>query len=185
MIKLGSIIFYKNIPTFLSWVQRVLTNTIYSHTSISIGILTLFNKQVEFEADIKVRLHSFDKRTENMDVLELIDVPYKTRREAIKGLLHFDGRSYGYIQWLAIFLRFTFKRMGFKNTHKWNILWGWGTTCSELVYWYLRAICPSMMRGENQWYQLWYDLYRHNPDTFVPQDIADLAKKYPECMRWV
>ena len=190
MIKLGDIIFYKNIPEFGAWLQRWVTNTIYSHVSISLGNkLSEIDAYGEFEADLKVRLHSFHRRSKNMDVLKIIGVPYQILWSTLKAvIILYEGKTYGFISWLTIAIRYVFEKLGFKEVYRWNILWGWGVICSELVYYYFIGIADQMIDGRETnlilWTQLRYELSRHQADTFTPKDIELLARAYPELFEW-
>ena len=190
MIHLGYLIFYKNIPKFEAWLQRWVTNTIYSHVSISLGNkLSEIDAYGEFEADLKVRLHSFHRRSGNMDVLKIIGVPYSVLWYSLKYVIDkYEGKTYGFISWLTIAIRYAFEKLGFKEVYKWNILWGWGVICSELVYYYFILIAEEMniTQGTNftLWRQLRYELSRHQADTFTPKDIELLARAYPELFEW-
>ena len=190
MIHLGYLIFYKNIPEFGSWLQRWVSNTIYSHVSISLGNkLDAIDDCGEFEADLKVRLHSFHKRTESMDVLQIIGVPHQTLWHSLKYVIDmYEGKTYGFISWLTIAIRYGFEWLGFKEVYRWNILWGWGVICSELVWYYIMEIADRMIdaKGTNftLWSQLSFELSRHQADTFTPKDIELLARAYPELFEW-
>ena len=183
-MKTGDLIFYKNIPEFLSWLQRVVTNTIYSHVSILAGYNQSISKNMEFDASLLVRFRSFDKQSPYMDVLRVHadrEIKVKALATVIEG---WEGRGYAYIQWLTTFVRFVFQRIGFKNVKNWKILslGNWGTFCSELVWYYLMEVANMMIKyGKSKaqrlaWSILRSKLLEYNPDTFVPQDIIDLEE---------
>ena len=181
-MKLGNLIFYKNIPEFGSWLQRWVSNTIYSHVSIIAGYNRNIGKLMEFDASYFVRFRSFEhRRPEHMDILAV----NATREIKVQALINvidaYEGMSYGYIQWLTTALRFLFEWMGFKGVKSWNILWGWGVFCSELVYYYLMEIAIQMEVSDEppnkrmQWHLIKRHLLTFNPDIFVPQDIIDMV----------
>lgn len=190
MIQLGDLIFYKNIPEFGAWLQRVVTNTIYSHASISLGQkLDQIDKMGEFDADLKIRLHSFSKRSKSMDVLQIIGVPYSIKWTALKYVIdRYEGKTYGFISWLTIAIRYAFERLGFKEVYRWSILWGWGVICSELLYYYFIKLADLMIAEGNYRIGIWakfrFELQRHQADTFTPKDIELIARAYPELFRW-
>lgn len=207
----GDLIFYKNIPQFLSWLQRVVTSTIYSHVSIAMGIL-VYNREGEFEADLKVRLHSFAKRSGNMDVLKLEASEWAKSMALRDTIKKYEGKNYGYIQWLPIPIRYFcewfLKVISIDNSgvKKWNILWGWGVVCSELAYYYLKAVAKYVMiehrlmldkwlfEKEEEarqfnlqvywWSRLDKELDDYNPDLFTPKDIENLSELYNAIMGW-
>ena len=191
-MKTGDLIFYKNIPEFGSWLQRIVTNTIYSHVSILAGYNKNIAKLMEFDASHFVRFRSFFTQSKSMDVMILSGVSIEVKIKALRTVVDaYEGRSYGYIQWLTIALRFLFQWMGFRDTRGWNILWGWGITCSELVYAYLIELCRLMeeeggrqWRNESPWARIQSVLKTYNSDLFVPEDINDLSKMYPNQLRW-
>lgn len=191
-MKYGQYIFYKNIPNFLSWIQRVVTGTIYSHVSIAIGWIQKIQRELEFDADLKIRFHSFPKRSEYMDVLQLVGVPHRIREKVINEIVEgYENLSYGYIQWLTIGLRFLFEKMGY-DAKGWNILWGWGVTCSELTYYDTLRTAEEMMSDrastdlqQLQWGMLVFILKKYNPNLFVPEDYVDIQRQCPDLMRWV
>ena len=183
-MKTGDLIFYKNIPEFLSWLQRIVTNTIYSHVSILAGYNGSIDKNMEFDASLLVRFRSFHKQSPNMDVLR-VHADREIKLEALATVIEgWEGRGYAYVQWLTTFLRFAFQRIGFKNVKNWKILslGNWGTFCSELIWYYLMEVAHLMTaKGRSAperlaWHLLRSKLYEYNPDTFVPQDIIDLEE---------
>ena len=170
-MKLGSIIFYKNIPSFTSWLQRFILGIPYSHNSIYIGKNELGRMQ-EFEANLEVGTTTFTDSTEHREVYPL-DIPEDTIKKVLNQLINeYEENSYGYISWIAIFLRRCFELCGF-NAKGWNILWGWGVHCAELVYYYLLYLAWEM-----QWDNLQNFLYLYNPNTFHPGDVKDVINKF-------
>lgn len=141
-------------------------------------------KQGEFDADLIVRIHSLKARSKNMDVLKLKGVPYDVKKMALNTVIEmFEGETYGFIQWLTITIRYFCEWLGFKNAGKWNILWGWGIVCSELVFYYLHNIAIDM--SDNYlWNQFRLELQDRNPHLFTPKDIEMLARHYPELFEW-
>jgi hypothetical protein len=155
------------------------------------GYNTAIGKLMEFDADLKVRFRSFHSLSPNMDVL-IVNAPDHIKQQALSYVVEqYEDRSYGYIQWLTIFLRFTFQKLGFRNAKSWNILWGWGITCSELIYSYLWEICRLMeieggvmYRRHSPWYLVQLTLRYYNKNTFTPSDLEVLADIYTEQLRW-
>ena len=110
-------IFYKNIKLFFSWLQRVVTNTIYSHVSTYTGKTALGLEQ-EFDADLEVRFHTF-RKTKNMDFVTWRHVPEAVGIQVVKQVAReFEGNVYGVGSWITTFIRFTLQRLGFKDMHK-------------------------------------------------------------------
>ena len=97
----------------------------------------------------------------------------------------YEGELYGFISWITIAIRHFFKRLGFKNTRNWKILWGWGVICSELLYYYTLEVSVREMEGYNQWHFLWVELMKYNPNTFTPQDLRDIIDNNPECFETI
>jgi len=170
-MKLGSIIFYKNIPSFFSWLQRFILGNPYSHNSIYIGVNEL-GRMEEFEANLEVGTTTFTNSAEHREVYPL-DIPEDTIKKVLNELINeFEERSYGYVSWLTIFIRRCFEWLGF-NAKKWKILWGWGVHCSELVYYYFLYLAWEM-----KWKDLENFLYLYNPNTFHPGDVKDIINKF-------
>jgi len=186
-IPIGAFIFWKNIKTFQSSLQRFWTNTIYSHTSIYAGYG--INRDFEFEASTLVLLSTYNRRNlPKNDIIAFKDVPEKIRIKALEKIIkEYEGELYGFISWLTIFLRYLFQKIGFKNVHKWNILWGWGVICSELIWYYMIEVISEMMltADNNKWTHLFMKINEYNPDTFAPQDLKDIIDSYPLCFEWI
>ena len=169
-MKIGSLIFYKNIKGFTSWVQRVILGIDISHFSIYAGKDEMDN-MLEFEANpywvdrTTLRI----KSPEHMEIYE-INLPEKDIKSVLNFLIQeFEETKYSYIQWLTIFIRQCFEWLGF-DAKGWKILWGWGVTCSEVAWYYLFDL-PSPLVVE---------LGGYNPNTFHNRDIKDIIKKFPE-----
>ena len=170
-MKLGTVIFYKRIPTFLSWVQRKVLKTQYSHCSVMAGFL--LDKPMEFEASIKVSFHSYGDSPNYRDYYEP-DVPYAVVYRILKNIRdEYEGKTYGFISWFTIFIRRIFEitlPKKYKDKVKgWNILWGWGVICSELLWYYFDELSLEM-----GWHKFHYELHKFNPSTFTPPDLAHL-----------
>ena len=185
-LKVGDLIFYKNIPSFLSRVQQWYLKTIYSHVSIFSGT-TEMNLNQEFDADLRVRFHTFRGITSKRDVFRFKDVSYDVLWQSTRAVADlYEGELYGFISWLTIAIRHFFKRLGFKNTRSWNILWGWGVICSELLYYFVEDVSGRMMaRGLPLWDSLWLQMRKYNPNTFTPQDLGDIINNNPECFETI
>jgi len=170
-MKLGTIIFYKNISGFTSWLQRRVLGIPYSHNSIYIGINEL-GRMEEFEANLEVGTTTFTDSVEHREVYPL-NIPEDTIKKVLNQLINeYEENSYGYISWVAIFLRRCFELCGF-NAKGWNILWGWGVTCSELVYYYFLYLAWEM-----KWEDLQNFLYLYNPNTFHPGDVKVVINRF-------
>jgi len=182
-MKLGSTILYQRIPSFLSWVQRFVLKTPYSHSSIIAGFM--LNNDIELEADIKVRLHSYGHSDKYRDVYELVDdVTYAVAHDVLVSIRQeFEGETYGFISWPAILIRRIFeivlpKKYSVK-VKGWDILWGWGVICSELVWYFYKAVADAMIeRGFERWTIFLEELLTYNPNLFHPKDISYLLNKY-------
>src|SRR3990167_2505029 len=143
-MKLGSVIFYKNIPSFLSWGQRFVLKTKYSHLSICRGKDSL-GLTLELEANIQVDTTTYHPDNEHRDVYEFIDTPEQVIKTVLIQIIHdYEEKTYGFISWLTIFIRRIFELLGF-DAKGWNILWGWGIHCSELGFYYLMKIAVIML----------------------------------------
>ena len=176
-MKIGlTYIFYKNIKLFTSWLQRVVTNTLYSHVSTYTGFTALGLEQ-EFDADLEVRFHTF-RKSANMDFISWKDVPAEVGINVVTEVAKlFEGDVYGLGSWLTTFIRFALQRLGFKNMHKRRIWigWKWGKSCSELKWYEMAWIAYEMRYGD-----IYTKLCEYNPETFCPQDIDDLATWFPQ-----
>jgi len=169
-LKIGSLVFYKNIKGFTSWVQRVVLGTDISHVSIYIGKDEMGN-MMEFEANpywvdrTTLRL----KSPEQMELWE-INLPEEDIKNSLNSVIWIlEETKYSYIQWLTTFIRQCFEWLGF-DAKGWKILWGWGTTCSEVVWCYLFGITPLLNK----------ELMKYNLNTFHNRDIKDIIHKFPE-----
>lgn len=187
-IQTGDTVLYTNLNAFTSKLQHWVLGTNLSHSSFVAG---LFDDSVlELEADLKVRLHTFLKSwTDQIDYShrqifrynpELID--QQVVEEVIRELrFRFEDETYGFIQWPAIAIRTLFERLGFKNAKKWDILWGWGVVCSELLYYGEKEIAQRNY-NKNHFSVLQeylYELHQYNPDTFTPEDLRKIYYKFP------
>jgi hypothetical protein len=211
MIKLqtGDSIFYKDIKAFLSRIQQWVLNTNLSHTSVICG--RLWGKDIaklepiELEADIKVRIHSFNANPQNIEVWrwytdiipqEIIDRVLDDYRR------RYEDHWYGFIQWLTIAIRriseLVIPSKYRDNVKRWNILWGWGTTCSELLYliettilrdsfnfWKYKLICAHPNDDRKYEYKhkmmlvevFLFEWKNYNKDTFTPKDQKEIYIK--------
>jgi len=187
-IPFGAMVFWKYIDTFQSGLQRFWTYTIYSHISLFLEPLKVGNF-LEFEANTFVRFSSYKKRDlkKNDIIVFSDDVPEEVYVAAMKTIIkRFEGEIYGFFSWFTIFLRFLFQRIGFKDTHKWNILWGWGVHCSELIWYYCIEIIEMMidlLAYPERWIEILSKFKEYNPDTFVPQDLIDIKNEFPSCLK--
>jgi hypothetical protein len=154
----GDIMYYKNIPEFLSGVQRKILDTEYSHCSLISGHLINVNYDfpmcnTEFEADIKVRIHHL-KNNEEIDpkyreVFRFRSVPTEIMDTVLTEIIEeFDGEVYAFIQWLSIGIRRLSEIVGYENAKAWNLFWGWSRTvvCSELLYYFVKRIAEEMIK---------------------------------------
>jgi len=173
MFKYGSINFYKNIGQFSSWLQRVVNKTIYSHNGLIAGQISETGRSLEFEANLQVGFTTW-RSSVNTETYEWIGVADGIIHYAMhKVIEEYEEKSYGYISWLAIFLRRMFEKLGFKKARGWSILWGWGIHCSELIYYYLLEICTLMhWEEEINW------LREFNSNLFTPQDTRDFIDEF-------
>ena len=186
-IPVGSFIFWKNIKTFTSSLQRFWTNTIYSHISIYAG--QMGGRDLEFEASKLVKFDSYNKRDiPKNDIIALKGVPLTIIQKSLDKIIEeYEGNMYGFFSWFTIFLRYLFQRMGFKNVHKWNILWGWGIHCSELGWYFLFDVISEMLvfSSDKKWLKLAEVVYEYDPDLFTPQDLRDIIDSNPLCFEWI
>jgi hypothetical protein len=200
----GDTLYYKNMPGALSWIQRVVMDMEYSHCSLAVGRLRVIPHlypllPLEFEADIKVRLHSF-KRDDEIDpahreVYRLRNVPDWIINEAILELIEeFDGEVYAFLQWLSIFIRRCGEWGGFDKAQSWKIFWRWTLTvvCSELLYYFVEKIANKMINFLNDsvhlsksdkellatWRAVLIKLGTFNPDTFTPKDLGLIQNSF-------
>ena len=164
-LTLGAIILYKNIPGFTSWLQRIVLGIPYSHSSIYIGKNEL-GRAEEFEANLEVGTTTFVDSVEYREVYNIRGVPHPVMEKVLNELINeFEENTYGFISWVAIFIRRCFELCGF-NAKGWNILWGWGVQCTELVYHFLVRLAKIM-----EWHDLEEYLYMYNPDLFHSGDL--------------
>ena len=171
-MKLGSLIFYKNIPTFGSWLQRKILGTPYSHLSIYIGTNEL-GRMEEFEANAQVDTTTLTLNKNYREVYE-IDAPYETMKECLNAVINrFEEDTYGPQQWLSILIRRIGELLGFERAREWNILWDWGKTCTELIWYFLSDLSGRLNRADIR-----TELSRYNPDTFHPGDVKYFVDKY-------
>jgi hypothetical protein len=183
----GAFVFYKNIQLFSSWAQRYWTYSEYSHMSSIVGTTSL-KTDLEFDADLLVRLHTF-KRNKNMDIIKWSDeVPNELIERVLKEVIkEYEGRIYGFISWLTIFIRFGLQRLGCKSMHKRKIFVGigWGVTCSELMHPIFQRILTGMATISPlvKWKNFLNKINEYNPDTFVPQDAWDLKLQFSGCFQ--
>ena len=180
-MKIGSVIFYSRIPSFLSWVQRQVLGTPYSHTSILCP--DYMNKPIEFEADLKVRYHTYEHSNKHRDIYELIDVPDEVILFVLHQLRKYEDKIYGFVSWLAILIRRIFEVLGFKNAKSWDILVDKDLVCSELLWHYLNKISNIMGRVNGNWAVFQDELHIYNPNIFTPKDISYLLNKYNSLFR--
>ena len=168
---------YKNIPSFLSWLQRWVLGTIYSHSAIYKGTDEL-GRMIEFEANLQVDQTTYHPDKKHRDVYEVVDVPGNVMKRVLNDIIdEYEEKTYGFISWFTILIRRIFEIIGFKNVKGWNILWGWGVICSELVWYYLYELSVYMTRSYG-WYEFHQELKTYNPNIFTPKDISYLVEKY-------
>lgn len=208
--QIGDTIFYKGINKFLSKVQQKVLNTDLSHSSTICG--HLWTKDIammipiELEADIKVRIHSYNHgdgkyrevwRWINNELIpqEIIDRVVSDHRN------RYEDHWYGFIQWLTIAIRRLFEVLMPKKVdeiRKWNILWGWGTVCSELIWesdttildqaidhWGTKMITAHVNDNRREGYKTnWFvcKVYRnyfdaYNPNTVTPSDLRNIYRQ--------
>lgn len=136
---IGDRIFYRNMTAITSRIQQWVLKTELSHISGIIGVMN--GSLMELEADFKVRVHTFLR-----DILDRIDpkhhqifrwsneyIPMHIQYDVMNDFrFRYEDHQYGYFQWVTIGLRRFFEWLGCENVRSWNILWGWGNTCSEL-----------------------------------------------------
>lgn len=185
ILRKGDIVYYKHIPEFLSDIQHKILNTPYSHTSIIAGH-TDTQRLLEFEADVKVRLHSYSHSIPYREVWEWIDVPEDVLSQVIEELIfEYEGKLYGFIQWPTIFIKRCFELLGFKNARSWKILWGWGVVCSELLYYFVEKVAKTMLARtlEVKWELLIDELHIYNKDTFTPVDLNVIQNQFKDIWR--
>jgi len=169
-MKIGSLVFYKNIKGFTSWMQRVVLGTDISHVSIYIGRDQMGN-MMEFEANpywvdrTTLRL----KSPEQMEIWEINRPEGELMLTTDMLIDTFEEDKYSYIQWLTTFIRQCFEWLGF-DAKGWKILLGLGSTCSEVVWYHLFGV-EALLNDE---------LEKYNPNTFHNRDIKDIIKKFPE-----
>ena len=92
----GDLIFYKNISSFLSRIQQWYLKTVYSHTSIFSGVTEL-NLNQEFDADLRIRFHTFKGVTSHRDVFRFKDVSYDVLWQSLRAVVDlYEGEMYGF-----------------------------------------------------------------------------------------
>lgn len=174
MLTIGTIIFYKDLTALTSRIQQIVLGIPYSHNSIFIGNNQLGRLQ-EFEANLELGTTTFYPDPLHRELYS-INAPQEIIIEVLNQLIDdFEERVYGFIQWPAIGLRRLFEILGFKNAKSWNILWGWGVVCSELIYYYLYKLALRM-----DWDDLLAELKIYNPNLFHPGDTKIILKKFPK-----
>lgn len=174
--QLGDIIFYKNIKVVTSALQRKVLGIPYSHNALYTGVNQL-GRMEEFEANLQVGTTTFTDSIEYREVYHVLGISDEIMKDSLNYLVdEYEEKVYGFISWPAIALRRIFELIGFKEARKWNILWGWGVMCSELVYYFLVMLALRM-----GWTDLLDELRKYNPNLFHPGDtkaIIDLFPKY-------
>lgn len=191
-LQIGDTVFYTNIKVFTSKLQHWVLGTELSHSSYIAG--TMDDSVIELEADIKVRIHTFLRHWfDEVDMKhrqvfrynpEFID--QQIVEEVIRELRYeYEDKPYGFIQWPAIAIRTLFERLGFKEARKWNILWGWGVSCSELLYYGEKEIIGRNFakKPKSVLQAMLYELYLYNPETFTPKDLREIYQKFPMIKR--
>ena len=180
---LGSIILYKNVRSWTAWIQQKVLDTRLSHASIYIGPLQQLDRENEFEANLQVDQTTFIYDPKHKDIYELWYVPEWVSKDIINSIMNeYEETTYGFISWPAILIRRIFEALGFKNAKGWNILWGWGVICTELVWHYLYRVSQEMMRyDEKRWAKVGHELYTFNPNLFTPKDLEELMIKHNDC----
>ena len=196
---LGTIILYHSITTWTSriqqWWWRVIgeTRQDLSHASIYAGINRHLDRMMEFEANIQVDHTTFRYNPDNM----LVWYPYchsdSIKRALNKTINESEETAYGFIGWLAIFIRGILEMIlpiSMKRRVKgWNILWGWGIFCSELVWRFWNNLCQDIaensynIQEKMKWSQVHYQLMKYNPNTFTPVDVYNLQEEFDWCFR--
>lgn len=175
---IGNWILYKNIKSELSWLQRFVLNTIYSHLSIGRGIDQL-GLPLEFEANLQVNTTTFHPNKEHRDIFEFIDVPEEIMKEVIRELISdMEEKTYSFIAWPAIGLRRLFELMGFKNAKSWNILWGWGIHCTEIGWHQIDKLDKKEWKKPAGWKFFVHKVRQINPNLFHPKDCQDLTEQF-------
>lgn len=200
-LMIGDTIYYKNIPEFLSRVQRVVMDMPYSHCSLFAGEVRYKSDipqsiSLEFEADVKVRFHSLpdnlDIDPQYREVFRFINTPQEIIDESMVEIIReFEGEVYAFLQWLSIFIRRCGEWLGFKKARSWRIFWGWTPTvvCSELLFYFIERVTLKVIslfsfnaevfeREIILWKTLLNELYKYNPDTFTPKDLAAIQRMF-------
>ena len=174
-MKLGTIILYRDIKFWFSWIQRKITGMPYSHSSIYIGVNELGRRE-EFEANWQVGTTTLNYRPVKMEAYELIGVSETKQilNELING---FENKSYGWLQVLTFIRRWFFDLIGI-DTRKWKVWLKGGVLCSELVWYYLIRVAFEM-----RWDDLLSYLEHWNPDCFHSGDIKTVIDKFPQYFR--
>lgn len=188
-LQIGDTVFYRNInDNILSKTQHWVLGTDLSHSSFIAGLFD--DSVIELDADLKVRIHTFLRHwfdeidTTHRQIFrynpEFID--QQIVEEVIRELRYeYEDKLYGFVQWPAIAIRTLFERLGFKDAKKWDILWGWGVVCSELLYYGEKEIAMRSFakNKKNILQEYLYELYQFNPDTFTPKDLREIYYKFP------
>ena len=176
-MKLGSIILYKDIEFWFSWIQRKITRFPYSHSSIYIGINEL-GRQEEFEANYQVDTTTFKFKPDQMEIYEIIGLDIHTVKDILNDLIDtFEERSYGWLQILTFVRRAFFDLIGIDTRH-WKVWFKGGVLCSELV-WYLLYWVAKIMG----WFDLQVFLEHWSPDCYHSGDIKTTLITFPQYFR--
>jgi hypothetical protein len=155
-------------------------------------------KPTEFDADFIVRLHTVCFDNPHIAKMKLKGVSREVKIQALKNVVEaYEGRIYGFTQWLTIFVRFQLQNFfHFFGAHVtankvkgWNLTGGldMGIVCSELIYEYLLEICRIELMhhiGWHPWRQVEQALAYFNRDTFVPEDLNDFTEIFPNVFEW-
>ena len=196
---LGTVILYHSMTAWTSkiqqWWWKVMGEKVWqlSHASIYVGINRHLDRMMEYEANLQVDHTTFNYNEKNM----ILFYPYchsdSVKRALNKTINESEETVYGFIGWFAIALRGIFE-MILPKTYKtrvkgWNILWGWGIFCSELVWRFWDNLCEDIaensynIQEKRYWTAFHYQLEKYNPNTFTPVDVYKLQVEYDWCFR--
>jgi len=196
---LGTVILYYGMTAWTSriqqWWWRVTAQSRkdLSHASIYAGINRHLQRMMEYEANLQVDHTTFNYNQSNM----IVYYPYchteSVKRALNKTINESEETTYGFIGWLAIFIRgileMILSEKQAKKVKGWNILWGWGIFCSELVWRFWNNLCFDIVENSyntqerKHWNEFHYHLEKYNPNTFTPVDVYDLQVKFDWCFR--
>lgn len=206
-LKKNDTVFYKNIKGITSEIQHWALKTNLSHCSKIYGVVSPSGEILEYEADLKIRLHTFGIPIEIIDpqyrevfrwkegVLNEQVVTDETARQRAKS----EGSTYGFMQWLTIGIRrlleITLPKKYADRVRGWRILWEKGETCSETLYYieFNNALFSAISYAGNpekniirrRLNDFTTVMTRYNPHTFTPVDLKNIYLQFNDLIEQV